>query len=137
MRKILILLLLFLSACTPLEGPYLVTNVIDGDTLDIETGDRIRLSGINTPETDECYYSEAKEALSDLVLGKEVYLERDVDNRGKYGRLLRYIHLDGNMINAYLVQEGYAKVYDKYNATTKYYLDLKELENKDKGLWLC
>ncbi|MFH1972292.1 MAG: thermonuclease family protein [archaeon] len=137
MKRIFLILLLLLSACTQLEGPYLVTKVIDGDTIDIETGDRIRFSGINTPETDECYYQEAKDEVKELILNKHIYLERDIDNKGKYGRLLRYIYLNDTMINAYLVQEGYAKVYDKYNETTKYYKELKQLEDKSKGLWLC
>tara|TARA_Y100000310_G_C20647480_1_gene797454 strand:+ start:256 stop:774 length:519 start_codon:yes stop_codon:yes gene_type:complete len=120
-----------------LEGPYLVTNVIDGDTLDIETGERIRLSGINTPETGDCYSQKAKDALSQLTLNKYIYLERDIQNKGKYGRLLRYIYLNNTMINAFLVSEGYARVYDKYSETTKYYEELKQVEDQTKGLWLC
>jgi len=137
MKRILILLILLLTSCSTLEGPYLVTNVIDGDTLDIETGERIRLSGINTPETGECYYQEAKDVLADLTLNQYVYLERDIENKGKYGRLLRYIYVDGAMVNAFLVSEGYARVYDKYNETTKYYSELKQVEDKTKGLWVC
>jgi endonuclease YncB( thermonuclease family) len=137
MKWMILLLLLLLTGCSTLEGPYLVTNVIDGDTLDLETGERVRLSGINTPETGECYYQEAKDVLSELVLNQYVYLERDIQNKGKYGRLLRYIYVDGAMVNAYLVSGGYAKVYDKYNETTKYYSELKKLEDYTKGLWVC
>ena len=122
-----------------MEGPYTVTYVVDGDTLDVY--ERVRLSGINTPETDECYYQEAKDRLTELTLGKEVYLESDYSDRGKYGRLLRYIYVDGVNVNMLLVEEGYAKVHDKYASDTKMYLELKALENVAKedvlGVWNC
>ena len=51
-----------------IEGPFIVTRVIDGDTIEINNSYKIRLSGINTPEIGECYYQEAKEFLSKLTL---------------------------------------------------------------------
>ncbi len=125
------------SARLQLDGPFLVTNVVDGDTLDLDNGERIRLSGINTPETGECYYAEAKEALEELVLGEEVYLEKDKSDIGKYGRELRYVYLDDLMVNAYLVENSYAKVYDKYKDDTKRYEELKALEPLKGGVWDC
>jgi len=123
------------------EGPYLVTHVVDGDTLDIETGARIRLSGINAPETGECYYSDAIEALETLVLGKYVYTEQDVTLTDKYGRALRYIYVNDTFVNGYLVQHGYVKVYDKYQNDTNRYDELKELEKEPRetslGVWSC
>jgi endonuclease YncB( thermonuclease family) len=102
MKKILLLLILILiSSCTytgevtlekPLEGPYLVTKVVDGDTADVIINgktERLRFSGVNTPETNECYYQEATDELKKLILNKEVYLQQDKTDRGKYGRLLR------------------------------------------------
>lgn len=85
-----------------------VTAVIDGDTIEIEGGERVRYIGIDTPETDECYGSEATEANRELVEEKEVILIRDVEDRDKYGRLLRYVIADGRFINAELVRLGYA-----------------------------
>jgi micrococcal nuclease len=124
-----------------LDGPYNVTYVIDGDTLDIGTGERIRLSGINTPESGECFYQEAKNALHNLTYGKQVHLEQDIDTRGKYGRKLAYIYMGKKMVNEQLVSQGLAKVYDKYNSTTKRYEQLKEIENvakgKQLGVWSC
>jgi micrococcal nuclease len=142
MKKILLVIIIFLYSCSIgiVEGPYIVSNVVDGDTLDVDLG-RIRLSGINTPETGECYYQEAKEALSNLTLDKEVYLEQDYENYDKYGRLLKYIYVDNVSVNAFLVENGYAKVFDKYNATTKRYYEYKELEkvaqDKKLGVWNC
>ncbi len=144
MKYFLCILLLLSSACsiqqTKFDGPYVVENVVDGDTLDVEFG-RIRLSGINTPETGECYYEEAKEKLTQLTLGQEIILERDDTDLDKYGRSLRYIYVNDTFVNGYLVVEGYARVFDKYNETTKYYLDLKILEqqaqDQKKGIWNC
>jgi micrococcal nuclease len=146
---ILFILLILASSCTTesnlsKEGPYRVTNVVDGDTLDAlingET-ERIRLSGINTPEKGDCYYTEAKDELTNLVLNKYVYLEQDRTDRGKYGRLLRYIYIENKLINEELVKEGYAKVFDKYKDDTKYYLRLKSKEDMAKqsslGVWNC
>jgi len=86
-----------------------VTAIIDGDTIEIEGGERVRYIGIDAPETDECYGPEATEANRELVEGKEIILIRDVENRGKYGRLLRYVIADGRFVNAELVRLGYAE----------------------------
>lgn len=86
-----------------------VTAVIDGDTIEIEGGESVRYIGIDAPETRECYGPEATEANRELVEGKEVILIRDVENRGKYDRLLRYVISDGRFVNAELVRLGYAE----------------------------
>lgn len=150
MKKIIaVLIVVLICGCTSapqqtapvLEGPFLVTNVVDGDTLDLNNSERVRLSGINTPETGECFYQEAKDALSFLTLGKEVYLEQDTTDQGKYGRLLRYIYADSQLVNSALVYNGYARVYDKYKEDTKKYEELKEFEQnaveKNLGVWNC
>ena len=103
----------------PAEGPLpeslwiiertRVTAVIDGDTIEIEGGETVRYIGIDAPETDECYGPEATEANRELVGRKWVILIRDVENRGKYGRLLRYVIVDGRFVNAELVRLGYAE----------------------------
>ena len=132
------------SAVRELEGPFFVTKVVDGDTLDLNSNERIRMSGINTPETGECYYQEAKEKLAGLVLHKEVYIERDRSDKDKYGRALRYIYLNETeliFVNGVLVENGFAKVYDKYKSDTKRYNELKKIEEEAKeknvGVWGC
>lgn len=149
MKKIIpLILIILICGCieespqeAELEGPYTVTNVVDGDTLDLNNSARIRLSGINTPEKGDCYYNEAKQALIKLTLNKEVFLEKDKTNVGKYGRLLRYIHVENNSVNSILVYNGYAEVYDKYKNDTKKYSYLKELEKhaiqNKLGVWNC
>ncbi len=150
MKLYWLLFLILITGCTTgnvvsdtvvKEGPFKVINVVDGDTLDLSNSERVRLSGINAPETAECYYEEATEELESLVLGKEVYLESDLSDKGKYGRLLRYIYLEDLMINGYLVENGFVKVYDKYDYDTRRYKELKILEGvakeKNLGVWTC
>ncbi len=88
-----------------------VTNVIDGDTIVIIGGERVRLLGIDTPEKGEFFYKEAKTRLEQLVEKKNVTLEKEGENKDKYGRLLRYIFIDDTNINLKLVEEGYAICY--------------------------
>jgi len=93
-----------------------VSRIIDGDTLEIEGGVKVRLIGIDTPEmknknkTIDCFAAEAKKKAEGLLMNKDVVLEKDVSETDRYGRLLRYVYLDGEMINDKLVKEGYAKM---------------------------
>jgi micrococcal nuclease len=90
-----------------------VTRVIDGDTLELENGQIVRLTCINTPEKGTPYAKEATELLESLVLEKEVILEKDTSDTDKYRRLLRYVYLDESgllFVNELIVREGYAKI---------------------------
>lgn len=137
----LLLILALISGCTNLEGPYKVTRVIDGDTIELNNFQKVRFSGINTPETGECYYQEAKTRLGELLLGKDVMLEKDKTNIDKYDRELRYVYVNGLMTNSIMVEEGYARVFDKYKDDTKKYEELKKIEetakSKKLGVWGC
>ena len=151
MRKIILLiLLLYISGCSitgqvigepKLDGPYLVTKVVDGDTADLQGLGRVRFSGINTPEKGDCYYKEAKEKLTNMILNQEVYAEKDRSDKDKYDRYLRYIYLNETLVNGVLVQDGYARVFDKYKKDTGRYEQLKKLEEIAKGsklgVWSC
>jgi len=89
-----------------------VTRVIDGDTIEIENGERVRLVCMDAPELGEDCYREAKERLEELVLDEKVKLVRDVSDRGKYGRLVRYVYkIDGTFVDELMVREGYAIAY--------------------------
>jgi micrococcal nuclease len=89
-----------------------VIRVIDGDSVILSTGEKIRYIGIDTPEIEngECYGTEAAKVNSDLVLGKDVKLVKDTSETDKYGRLLRYVYVGDILINDYLVKNGFAKV---------------------------
>ncbi|MFW5690860.1 MAG: thermonuclease family protein [Chloroflexota bacterium] len=89
-----------------------VIRVIDGDTIDVEINgqeERIRYVGVNTPERGEACYSEATAANRRLVEGATVRLERDVNNRDRFDRLLRYVYVGDTFVNATLIREGYAE----------------------------
>ena len=95
----------------------LVVRVVDGDTIDVLIGGeelRLRYIGIDTPETVDprrpvgCFGKEASARNRELVEGKTVGLEKDVSETDRFGRLLRYVWLGGRMVNARLVEEGYA-----------------------------
>jgi micrococcal nuclease len=97
------------------NGMVRVTQVIDGDTIEIEGGARVRFIGINTPETVdprksvECFGKEASNYTATLLEDGIVRLEKDISDTDTYGRLLRYIYLpDGTFVNLKLVEDGYA-----------------------------
>ena len=127
---------------------YKILKVIDGDTIEIDynqTKERVRFIGIDTPESvhpDKSKNSELGVAASDFaksrLIGKEVSLEFDVEQRDIYQRLLAYVYLDGKMFNKTLLEEGYAKIYT-FPPNVKYTDDFLKLERKareeNKGLW--
>ncbi len=91
----------------------LVIRVIDGDTVELEGGARVRYTGIDTPESTsvvECYGPEATARNRQLVEGLIVELETDISETDRFGRLLRYVYVNGVMVNELLVREGFAKV---------------------------
>lgn len=96
------------------KNTYKVVRVIDGDTIEIETGETVRYIGIDTPEKDseitkaECFNKESTNFNKSLVLGKEVSLKKDKGNTDKYGRLLRYVYVGDTFVNKELVEKGYA-----------------------------
>lgn len=98
-----------------------VSRVVDGDTFQIDAGggrkETVRLIGVDTPETVkpgspvEPYGTEASDFAKKLLTGQTVCLERDVEERDRYGRLLAYAYLkDGTFVNELLLAEGYAQV---------------------------
>ena len=84
-----------------------VTKIIDGDTI-VANGEHIRLLGMDADERGYDCYKEAKKRLEELILDKEVILERDKTDKDQYDRFLRYIFIGGENINVVLVEEGLA-----------------------------
>ncbi len=113
-----------------------VSSVIDGDTIKLNTGDIVRLIGLNAPESGQKCYSKAKNKLSALVLGRDVELEKDIDSTDQYGRLLRYVYTDGMFVNMELVKEGVAHSYE-YGSNTKYSIEFKQAEQQAKASGGC
>jgi micrococcal nuclease len=89
-----------------------VARVVDGDTIELETGVKIRYLMVNAPETtsghNDCYGTEAVKANTDLVLDKMVDLAYDVECEDRFGRTLAYVTVDGVEVNSRLLERGYA-----------------------------
>lgn len=134
----------------PISGPERqearVVRVIDGDTIELQIGDatyKVRYIGIDTPETQpeeeaEWMGLEATAKNEELVGGKVVELEKDVSERDRYGRLLRYVWVGDVMINAELVRLGYAQA-ATFPPDVRYvalFLELQEeAREAERGLW--
>lgn len=121
-----------------------VLRVIDGDTIVLENGKRLRYIGMDAPETHDpkkpvqCFGKEAYKQNKKLVEGKVIRLEKDVSEADKYGRLLRYVYLGNEMINETLVKDGFAKA-SNYPPDDKFKTKLEAAETfakqNNSGLW--
>jgi micrococcal nuclease len=153
------------SGCQP-DGPVVeVSEVVDGDTLEIQyengTSDTVRLVGIDTPEVYVETDPQEFEGIPDTRAGHDwlrgwgenasAYTERVVgnasvrlsfdnqsDRRGTYGRLLAYVHVnDSFVLNAALVERGYARVYtaENFEQESQYLAAEATAQQQDTGLW--
>lgn len=105
------------GGAAPVEpGTRLCVRVVDGDTVELEGGERVRYIGIDTPETVhprkpvQRMGREASEANREFVEGKRVQLEYDIERRDRYGRTLAYVWVEEVMVNERLVELGFAQV---------------------------
>jgi micrococcal nuclease len=131
-------------------GLATVVRVVDGDTLVVGIGgdeERVRLIGIDTPESVapdrpvECFGAEASDHLADLVPpGTAVRLERDIEPRDQYGRLLAYVHRadDDVFVNHAQVAGGFAEA-SEFPPNTTHAPQLAQAEREARaagtGLW--
>ena len=113
------------------ETTLIASYVSDGDTIKLSDGEEVRLIGLNAPESRQSCSSEATQKLEEFVLGKEVILEQDVDNKDQYGRLLRYIYVGDTFVNLEMVRLGFAHKYE-YGSNTKYSSQFEQAENEAK-----
>lgn len=142
-----------------------VTNVVDGDTIDIEyqngSTDTVRLLGVDTPETygsvspgefegvpdtqagRECLQAAGENAsayATDQLAGQTVTLQFDsqADRRGDYGRLLAYVQIDGSNFNYDLVERGHARVYDStFSQSDSFYSAESAAQSAERNAWSC
>lgn len=129
---------------TASQAKPMVTKIIDGDTVNILVNnqkDTIRIIGINSPETGECFNREATDKAREILNSKSVILEADSsqDNKDKYNRLLRYIFLsNGTNFGEFMIKNGFAKEYT-YKVPYKYQSLYKKAEEEAKlgkrGIW--
>ena len=119
--------------------------VIDGDTLLLRNGERVRLIGADIPETKhpqkpvQRFGREAYLSTKRMVEGKEVSLEYDWQRRDRYGLLLAYVYpTDGTFLNAVIIKQGFGFAYTKY--PFKYLEELRMRERgareNGRGLWI-
>ncbi len=112
-----------------------VERVIDGDTVQLNDGSKVRFLGINTPETNMFLYGEAKNFTNSLIENKTIRLESTETD--KYGRHLGYIFLGDENVNLEILKAGFAHLY--YYGTDKYYDSFKNAEENaresEKGIW--
>lgn len=113
-----------------------VVGVVDGDTLSVITDVtviKVRLKGIDAPESHQDFGTQAKKALSDKVFGKKVVLVGDEKDR--YGRLLADVYADGRWINWELVKEGWAWHYLAYSNDEKLTAAEMVARSNRTGVW--
>lgn len=128
------------SRCGPAEGD--VADVIDGDTITLTTGEKVRYLMVDTPEDTkevECYGPEAKAFNRSLVLGQHITLRYDQECTDKYERLLAYVSVDGTEVNRVLVERGFACVLHippNGDGVVDQYEELEtEAKGSARGLW--
>ena len=114
-----------------------VVKVVDGDTLHIYNNKetyKIRLSGIDAPESGQAYGKRAKEHLASLVAGKQVIAI--VESKDRYGRYVANVKVQSKDVCAEMLSAGYAWHYKQYN-NNKYYDELqREAKKAKRGLWV-
>ncbi len=139
-----ILIILLLPTSSNAQNVVRVKRAVDGDTLLLTNGERVRLIGVDTPETKhpqkpvQRFGKEAYLFTKGMVEGKEVRLDYDWQRRDKYGRLLAYVYLkDGIFLNAEIIKQGYGFAYTKF--PFKYLEEFRKYEREarenKKGLW--
>jgi micrococcal nuclease len=142
--RILPIFILFLTALLNAQEWVKVKRVIDGDTILLANEERVRLIGVDTPETKhpqkpvQRFGKEAHLFTKKMAEGKQVRLEYDQQRRDRYGRLLAYVYLlDGTSLNAEIIKQGYGFAYTRFPFK---YLDEfrqyeKEARENRRGLW--
>ncbi len=125
-------------------GPYIITCVIDGDTVVLNTGDRVRMKGIDAPELHhpvipaQRFGEEARDFLKNLAEGKRCFLEYDdYDSKDMYGRALAYVYVDNTDLNAEMLLRGFAYLYTfkPFRKKAAYTACEREAREKHRGVW--
>lgn len=87
----------------------MTAEVVDGDTITMSDGSKVRLIGIDTPERGQCGYDESSAVLTQLIAGQNITLVPGArDDIDRYGRLLRYVEVNGLDVNLKMIESGRA-----------------------------
>jgi endonuclease YncB( thermonuclease family) len=114
-----------------------VAAVIDGDTIMLTDGTRVRYLGVNTPEHGQPFYEEAKQYNERLVLHKEIRLAGNKPERDVFGRVLAYVYAGDVLVNARLIAEGLGHLFvlgslERYEEWLRLQ---KDAQRQHKGMW--
>lgn len=96
----------FQSKTTP-DNLFKVERIIDGDTFIIEGNRQIRLMSVNSPEVGLCGSQQATEKLTELISGKKVRLEGEINDH--FGRFLALVYIDDQLVNEQMILSGWAR----------------------------
>lgn len=127
---------------TAQPGLFVVQRAVDGDTLLLEDGRRVRLIGVDTPETKhpelpvQPFGPEAAAFTSKMVGGKAVLLEFDKERRDRHGRILAYVYADDLFLNEELIRRGLGRAITRfpYSAAMKRRFRIAEQQARESGL---
>jgi len=142
--KRIALFLLALAVFSFSQAWRLCTRVVDGDTIVLDRNEKVRLIGVDTPETKDprkpvqYYGKEAYEFTRSLVEGKKARLEYDQTRVDKYQRTLAYVYLeDGTFLNAEIIKQGYGFAYTRFpfKFLEEFRKYEKEARENERGLW--
>jgi micrococcal nuclease len=122
----------------------LCVRVVDGDTIELDAGERVRLIGVDTPEAVDPrrpvqdFGKEASAFTRRMAQGRQVRLEFGDESRDRYGRTLAYVYLpDGTFLNAEIIRQGYGHAYTRF--PFRYQEEFLALERQaraeGRGLW--
>ncbi len=123
---------------TRAKDTLICTSIIDGDTFKLETGETVRLIGIDAPELSQPGGKESRQYLTQLILNKGVTLEKGYEDRDKYKRLLRFVYTGDLCINEEMIKQGYAEAryLSSNDPLREYYIQLEiKAETAKAGLW--
>jgi micrococcal nuclease len=129
------------NSCGPADAT--VRRALDGDTIELTSGERVRYLLVDTPEIDggagECYAQLALAMNRSLVEHRHVELRYEPACTDRFGRLLAYVSVDGREVNSWLVEQGYACVLHlppSGDTRVREYLELEsEAQRLKLGLW--
>jgi micrococcal nuclease len=126
-------------------GPFRVERVVDGDTLRLEGGTRVRLIGVDTPETKhprrpvEPLGIEAANFVRRHIEGRHVTLRFDRERRDRYRRVLAYVYVDKWFLNEELIRAGYSRAVTRFPYSSRMKKRFREAEaearKNHRGLW--
>jgi micrococcal nuclease len=119
---------------------HTVTRVIDGDTIRIDDGRKVRLAGVDAPEVDSPYSREepcgpqSRAYLKALIEGRKVTVKAGREPYDRYGRTLAMVYLDDVLVNGRIIRDGWARAYRRFDYPYKDLFIAYEAEAKARGI---